>query len=113
VAAKAAANAPQPLRREIFGRAFRSGAPVAHRHGGRSVADEQILSSISPMGHPAATCAMGPADDPSAVVDRDFHVHGIGNLHVADASVMPAVPSANTNLPTILLAELAAERLAR
>jgi 5-(hydroxymethyl)furfural/furfural oxidase len=47
-----------------------------------------------------------------SVVDEAFRVHGIDNLFVADASVMPAIPSANTNLPTILLAELAAERIA-
>jgi choline dehydrogenase-like flavoprotein len=46
------------------------------------------------------------------VVDEAFKVHGISNLFVADASVMPVIPSANTNLPTIMLAELAAERIA-
>ena len=63
------------------------------------------------MGHPAGTCAMGRADDPMAVVDPAFRVHGMANLYVADASVMPAIPSANTNLPTLMLAERAAERI--
>lgn len=111
MAAEAAANSPGPLRRQIFGRAFKSGAPAAHRRGGRVISDEQILSSISPMGHPVGTCAMGRANDCMSVVDEEFRVHGIENLFVADASVMPVIPSANTNLPTIMLAELAAERI--
>jgi choline dehydrogenase-like flavoprotein len=112
MAAEAAANMPAFLRRVIFGRVFKSGAPVAHSAGGRAISDAQILSAISPMGHPVGTCAMGQADDPMAVVDEAFKVHGISNLFVADASVMPVIPSANTNLPTIMLAELAAERIA-
>jgi choline dehydrogenase-like flavoprotein len=111
MAARAAANSPTLIRRQIFGRAFKSGAPAAHRRGGRVISDEQILSSISPMGHPVGTCAMGRADDPMSVVDEGFRVHGCENLFVADASVMPVIPSANTNLPTIMLAELAAERI--
>jgi 5-(hydroxymethyl)furfural/furfural oxidase len=110
-AAKAAANSPGIVRRGIFGRAFKSGAPVAHCGGGREISDERILSSISPMGHPVGTCAMGRANDPTSVVDEAFRVHGIANLFVADASVMPDIPSANTNLPTLMLAELAAERI--
>lgn len=46
---------------------------------------------------------MGQADDPMAVVDESFRVHGIQNLFVVDASVMPVIPSANTNLPTLML----------
>jgi len=88
-----------------------SGAPVAYSGGGRAISDAQILSAISPMGHPVGTCAMGRADDPMSVVDEAFKVHGIDNLFVADASVMPVIMSANTNLPTIMLAELAAERI--
>lgn len=111
LAARAAANSPGPLRRAIFSRALGSGAPAARHGGGRTLPDEQILASISPMGHPVGTCAMGRADDPMAVVDESFRVHGIDNLFVADASVMPVIPSANTNLPTIMLAEVAAGRI--
>src|SRR6185369_8631169 len=45
--------------------------------------------------HPVGTCSMGPASDPFAVVDDRGRVHGIDGLRVADASVMPDVPSAN------------------
>ena len=111
VLAEAAAGAPAPLRRAIFARAFKSGPPAVGRGGGRAISDREILDAISPMGHPAGTCAMGRADDPMAVVDPAFRVHGMANLYVADASVMPAIPSANTNLPTLMLAERAAERI--
>jgi choline dehydrogenase-like flavoprotein len=48
---------------------------------------------------------MGPATDAMAVVDARANVHGVENLSVVDASIMPAIPDANTNLPTIMLAE--------
>ena len=55
--------------------------------------------------HPVGTCKMGPAADPAAVADSTGRVHGIEGLHVVDASLMPTVPRANTNLPTLMLAE--------
>lgn len=55
--------------------------------------------------HPVGTCQMGPADDPDAVVDACGCVHGVYGLSVVDASIMPSIPAANTNLPTIMLAE--------
>ncbi len=55
--------------------------------------------------HPVGTCKMGPASDPTAVVDAAGKVHGLEALHVIDAAVMPTVPRANTNLPTLMLAE--------
>ena len=55
---------------------------------------------------------MGPANDVEAVVDDRCHVHRAERLLVVDASVMPTIPRANTNLPTIMLAERAMELLA-
>jgi choline dehydrogenase len=55
--------------------------------------------------HPVGTCAMGPVPDSGSVVDAAGAVHGIDGLFVADASVMPDIPSANTHLPTIMIAE--------
>jgi len=64
-----------------------------------------IASRVDTYHHPAGTCRMGPDPDGGAVVDARGRVHGIEHLHVADASIMPAIPSANTNLPTIMIAE--------
>ncbi len=55
--------------------------------------------------HPVGTCKMGPASDPASVVDATGKIHGVESLHVVDASIMPTVPRANTNLPTLMLAE--------
>jgi choline dehydrogenase len=55
--------------------------------------------------HPVGTCKMGPYYDPEAVVDPELRVHGIKNLRVIDASIMPRIPRANTNAPTIMIGE--------
>src|SRR4029077_18925282 len=60
---------------------------------------------------PVGTCAMGPNPDHGHVVDAHGAVHGINGLWVADASVMPAIPAANTNLSTIVIAERIAQWL--
>jgi choline dehydrogenase-like flavoprotein len=51
---------------------------------------------------------MGIASDPSAVVDARLRVYGVAGLRIADASVMPAITSGNTNAPTLMIAEKAA-----
>ena len=66
---------------------------------------ESICARVSPYHHPVGTCAMGPNPTAGAVVDTRGAVHGTTGLLVADASVMPTIPSANTNLPTIVVAE--------
>ena len=63
----------------------------------RSFADDYV--------HPVGTARMGSANDPGAVVDRHGRVHGTSGLRVADASVMPTIPRANTNLTCIMIGE--------
>ena len=55
--------------------------------------------------HPAGSCAMGPSPDAGAVVDARCDVYGVDGLAVVDASVMPAIVAANTNVTTIAIAE--------
>lgn len=62
--------------------------------------------------HPVGTCAIGPSSDPAAVTDPRGHVYGSERLYVIDASVMPDVPSANTHIPTVMVAERLADTLA-
>jgi len=61
--------------------------------------------------HPVGTCRIGPANRATSVVTPDLRVIGIDGLRVADASVMPRVPSCNTNAPTIMVAEKGADHI--
>ncbi len=79
--------------------------------GGRDSADEQLLGHIrewaQTLYHPVGTCAMGTGE--TAVVDPQLRVYGTEGLRVVDASVMPTIPRGNTNAPTIMIAEKAAD----
>jgi choline dehydrogenase len=73
--------------------------------------DAEIIEWVKQVGettyHPVGTCKMG--GDPMAVVDAELRVHGIAGLRVADASIMPALTSGNTNVPCIMIGEKAAD----
>ena len=59
--------------------------------------------------HPVGTCAMGSGEE--AVVDAELRVRGVKGLRIADASVMPTIPAANTNAPSIMIGEFASRLL--
>ena len=61
--------------------------------------------------HLCGTCRMGPVDDPLAVVDDQLRAHGLQGLRIADASIMPAVPSANTSAAVFMIAEKASDMI--
>lgn len=71
--------------------------------------DAWMLENVNIGQHLSGTCKMGPASDPMAVVDQYGRVHGLENLRVADASIMPDVIRANTNLTTIMIGERIAD----
>jgi choline dehydrogenase len=102
------------LTRDIFAQ------PSIARHSVREilpgpeiVTDEQLFAHIRDYGttiyHPVGTCRMG--HDAMAVVDERLRVHGIGGLRVVDASIMPTITSGNTNAPTVMIAEKAADMI--
>jgi choline dehydrogenase len=64
-----------------------------------------ILGQVETYHHPVGTCRMGSASDSGAVVDAHGSVHAVKGLSIVDASIMPTIPAANTNLPTIMIAE--------
>jgi choline dehydrogenase len=71
--------------------------------------DNWMLRNAYTQHHTSGTCKMGDTSDPMAVVDQFCHVHGMQNLRVVDASVMPDVIRANTNATTLMIAERVAD----
>lgn len=100
--------------RDIFGADALSGYRGEELVPGNAIqSDDEILEHCRLTGitiyHPVGTCKMG--SDPMAVVDNELKVHGVSGLRVVDASIMPRLVSGNTNAPTIMIAEKAADMI--
>lgn len=106
-------QAVRVARRILDGEPFRvhNGGEVAP--GKEVVTDEQILAYIrqhaETIYHPVGSCKMG--SDPMAVVDERLRVHGLEGLRIADASIMPTLIGGNTNAPSMVIGEKAAEMI--
>ena len=110
-----AAAALRLTRRIVAAPALARYAPEEFKPGVQFHTDaelRQVAGDISTtIFHPVGTCKMGRADDPMAVVDSQLRVRGVAALRVVDASIMPTITSGNTNSPTIMIAEKAAQMI--
>ena len=77
--------------------------------GDRQALEDDLRQRVELIYHPVGTCRMGTGEN--AVVDPDLRVRGLEGLRVVDASVMPVIPGGNTNAPTIMVAEKAADHI--
>jgi len=108
-----AANSLRLTRRIVEQSALAPYRPKEIKPGVEFQTDAELWKLAGDIGttifHPVGTAKMGPANDPAAVVDARLRVHGLRGLRVVDASVMPTITSGNTNSPTLMIAERAAE----
>jgi 5-(hydroxymethyl)furfural/furfural oxidase len=98
-----------PWRQGLIHRLVTQGVSVADLLADDHALTQFVTRSVGGTWHPSGTCRMGAADDPAAVTDASGAVYGVQNLRVCDASLMPSIPCANTNVPTIMIAERIAD----
>ena len=89
----------------VFGRLTGRRIDLAGLANDNAALADYVRNNVAGTFHVCGTCRMGRADDSDAVVDNSGRVRGLSGLRVVDASIMPAVPRGNTNIPTIMLAE--------
>ena len=104
------------MAREIFAQAAFSPYRGQEREPGAAISSRSdieawIRDRAETIYHPVGTCKMGPTSDVNAVVDTHLRVRGIDGLRIVDASVMPTLIGGNTNAPTIMIAERAADMI--
>ena len=110
---RVAADSIKLTRRIVGADAMKRFNPREHMPGIGFQSDDELARAAGEIGttifHPVGTCKMGPVSDASAVVDAQLRCHRIPGLRIADASIMPTITSGNTNSPTLMIAERAAE----
>ncbi len=110
---RTAAQALRLTRRIVAAPALAKYRPEEFTPGPQFQSEEELAHAAGLVGttifHPVGTCRMGRPDDPLAVVDGCLRVRGVLGLRVVDASIMPFITSGNTNSPTIMIAEKAAQ----
>jgi choline dehydrogenase len=90
--------------------ALRSLAQPVEGHGSGKLSDDALRLQVGTYWHPVGTCALGAAHDRDGVTDGEGRVRGVDNLRVIDASVLPTIPRANTQLPVLAMTEMLARR---
>jgi 5-(hydroxymethyl)furfural/furfural oxidase len=100
-----------PLRGSLVHTAITLGTTMDGLLSDDAALTEFVRRHVGGTWHPSGTCRMGTADDPSAVTSPSGKVHGTEGLRVCDASLMPSIPCANTNIPTIMIAERIADMI--
>ena len=112
---KVAADALRLTRAIAAAPALKKFAPQEYKPGVQFQSEEELAQAASQIGttifHPVGTCRMGVAGDASSVVDSQLRVLGVDGLRVVDASIMPYITSGNTNSPTVMIAEKAAQMI--
>ncbi|ODU09545.1 MAG: choline dehydrogenase [Rubrivivax sp. SCN 71-131] len=110
---RVAADSLQLARRIVAMPALARYRPRELKPGVQFQSEEELARLAGDIGttifHPVGTCRMGRQDDPQAVVDARLRLRGVAGVRIADASVMPTITSGNTNAPTLMIAERAAE----
>jgi 5-(hydroxymethyl)furfural/furfural oxidase len=86
-----------------------SGVTLADVLADDDAIDAYLNKAVAGVWHPVGTCRMGRDGDPMAVTTPQGHVRGVSGLRVCDASVMPSITCANTNISTIMVAERMAD----
>ncbi|MGA1804705.1 GMC family oxidoreductase [Rhizobium sp. HT1-10] len=94
-----------PLRPALVHSAITRGATIDALLGDDDTLTEFIRRHAGGTWHPSGTCRMGAKDDAMAVASPTGRVYGVEGLRICDASLMPSIPCANTNIPTIMIAE--------
>jgi choline dehydrogenase len=114
---KVAADSLRVTRRIVKQPALAKYQPQEWRPGTQFESDDDLARLAGDIAttifHPVGTTRMGRDDDPMAVVDSQLRVRGVAGLRVVDAGVMPTITSGNTNSPTLMMAEKAAEWIVR
>ena len=107
----AALDVPAPLRQWLIERFVTGGQRMNALLADEAALHAFIRKSVFGVWHASGTCRMGPSGERDAVTDSQGRVHGVRGLRVVDASLMPRLPSANTNIPTIMMAEKIADAI--
>ncbi|PAP97937.1 GMC family oxidoreductase [Mesorhizobium mediterraneum] len=99
------------LRRALISHVITDGHSIADLIKNEEHLDRFVRQNVTGNWHPTSSCKIGQASDPAAVTDPSGRVRGVSGLRIADASVMPFCPRANTNIPTIMVAEKMADAI--